>query len=120
MTAGRIAPDRHSKRPDSCCIFFKREGRSNAGHPAIAVAAVVGAEHILWGECGVAFMLATGEVAEEDIQRYLRERLANYKLPKALVFVEDFPLLPIGKIDKQALKSRASLIVKESLKDEIV
>ncbi|MEM8659906.1 MAG: class I adenylate-forming enzyme family protein [Pseudomonadota bacterium] len=84
-------------------------------HPAIAVAAVVGAEHTLWGECGVAFMLATGEVAEEDILRYLRERLANYKLPKALVFVEDFPLLPIGKIDKQALKSRASLIVKENL-----
>jgi acyl-CoA synthetase (AMP-forming)/AMP-acid ligase II len=43
---------------------------------------------------------------EEDLVRYCRERLAAYKVPKSIDFVDSFPLVPTGKVSKKDLRSR--------------
>lgn len=72
--------------------------------PGVSAAAVVSAPDPQWQEVGWAFVLSAGNVAEGDITAFLRQRLANYKIPKRIVIRADLPLLPIGKIDKQALR----------------
>ena len=50
--------------------------------------------------------LAMG-VTPEALEAHARTRLANYKIPKRFVLCADLPLLPIGKVDKIALKAKA-------------
>jgi acyl-CoA synthetase (AMP-forming)/AMP-acid ligase II len=75
-------------------------------HPNVAMAAVVAAPDPIWQEVGVAFVAPNGEIDAETLHRYCKERLANYKAPKRIIIEPNLPLLPIGKIDKQALKRR--------------
>ena len=80
-------------------------------HPAVAMAAVIGVSDHLYGEVGYAYILCDPEnrPEQEDLVRFCRERIANYKIPKRFVIAPDLPLLPIGKIDKQALKRAQQL-----------
>lgn len=85
-------------------------------HPDVAMAAVVAAPDPLWQEVGVAYVVGharidAGGLAADlaaDLERHCRARLANYKIPKRFVIEPALPLLPIGKIDKMALKQRAA------------
>jgi acyl-CoA synthetase (AMP-forming)/AMP-acid ligase II len=61
-----------------------------------------------WQEVGWAFVITRQPVSPEDLNTFARERLANYKRPKRFVIRDALPLLPIGKIDKQALKAAAT------------
>lgn len=76
-------------------------------HPAVALAAVVSVADPLWGESGVAYVIAEAGVTPEALEAHARTRLANYKIPKRFVLCADLPLLPIGKVDKIALKAKA-------------
>ncbi len=76
-------------------------------HPAITEAAVVGIADPVWGEVGVAFVIARGTVDEAQLQAHCRHRLANYKIPKRFVIAPDLPRLPVGKADKMALRRLA-------------
>lgn len=76
-------------------------------HPAIAAAAVVAVPDPLWQEVGIAFITANLPVDLGELDTFLRDRLANYKLPKSIVQATELPLLPIGKVDKAALRRRA-------------
>ena len=76
-------------------------------HPAITEAAVVGITDPVWGEVGVAFVIARGAVDEAELQAHCRHRLANYKIPKRFVIAPDLPRLPVGKVDKMALRRLA-------------
>lgn len=76
-------------------------------HPGVHGCAVVGIPDPLWDEVGVAFVIADSDVSESDILAHCRERLANYKLPKRIVLRRELPLLPIGKVDKVALRREA-------------
>ena len=78
-------------------------------HAAVDTAAVVGVPDPLWGEVGVAYVLARAPVQAETLLAHCRQRLANYKLPKRLYVVDALPLLPIGKVDKVALRQRAQI-----------
>jgi acyl-CoA synthetase (AMP-forming)/AMP-acid ligase II len=80
-------------------------------HPAVALAAVVSRPDPLWTEVGVAYVLTHQPATVEALQLHCRERLANYKIPKEFVLCDDLPLLPIGKVDKQALRRRAAAAV---------
>lgn len=74
-------------------------------HPAIAEAAVVAIPDEKWGEVGRA-CLALREGAdydETDFVDYLAEKLARYKLPREIVYLEALPKTAIGKIDKMSL-----------------
>jgi acyl-CoA synthetase (AMP-forming)/AMP-acid ligase II len=77
-------------------------------HPAIALAAVVSVDDPLWQEVGVAYVTLSEDVTSADLEAYCRGRLANYKIPKRVIIEANMPLLPIGKIDKVALKKRAA------------
>ncbi len=80
-------------------------------HRAVMVSAVVSRPDDLWGEVGVAFVMLDplhGMHADAaELERWCRDRLANFKIPKAFHIVAEMPLLPIGKIDKIELRRRA-------------
>jgi len=71
-------------------------------------------DHIMLGyaEVGHAFVVVDSgsTVTEEDLREHCRARLANYKVPKQFTIATELPLLPIGKIDKQALRGRLGAI----------
>ncbi|MDR3511668.1 MAG: class I adenylate-forming enzyme family protein [Caulobacteraceae bacterium] len=76
-------------------------------HPAVSLAAVVPIKDPLWAEVGVAYVIAASDATVESLEAHCRERLANYKIPKRFVLRRELPLLPIGKVDKIALKTLA-------------
>jgi acyl-CoA synthetase (AMP-forming)/AMP-acid ligase II len=77
-------------------------------HPEVAMAAVIGVADPLYQEVGHAFVMPhPGRApAVEDLERHCRGQLANYKVPKRFTVATELPMLPIGKVDKQALKAR--------------
>jgi acyl-CoA synthetase (AMP-forming)/AMP-acid ligase II len=77
-----------------------------AAHPAVARVAVVGLPDDHWGEAVTAFvMLRAGEAADEAaLIAFARERLAAYKTPKSVRFVEEIPLSAVGKPLRRALR----------------
>lgn len=78
-------------------------------HPDVEVAAVVPRPDPDFQEVGVAYVQArTGHNPDpETLRTWLRERLAGYKVPKEIIIHDALPLLPVGKIDKQTLKTMA-------------
>lgn len=76
-----------------------------AAHPQIAEAVVVGAPDDRWGEAVTAFVvLRSGELDAEAVIAFARERLAGYKLPKAVHAVAEMPKSPVGKPLRRAVR----------------
>jgi acyl-CoA synthetase (AMP-forming)/AMP-acid ligase II len=75
-------------------------------HPAVLECAVVGAPHEKWVEAVTAFVvLRSGKAASEDeLIEFTRERLASYKVPKSVRFIEQIPKSAVGKILRRALR----------------
>ena len=75
-------------------------------HPAVFETIVIGVPHEKWGEVPKALVvLKPGEkVTEEDIISHVREHLANYKAPKSVEFIDEFPKGGTGKILKRELR----------------
>jgi fatty-acyl-CoA synthase len=75
-------------------------------HPAVHMCAVIGVPDEKWGEVGKAFVILKPgmRATEEELLKFLRGRLARYKVPKHIEFVESLPLSPAGKILKRELK----------------
>jgi acyl-CoA synthetase (AMP-forming)/AMP-acid ligase II len=80
-------------------------------HPAIAMAAVIGVPDDLYGEVGHAYLLLRSDetAAEPDLTAWCKERLANFKVPKRFHLRRQLPMLPVGKIDKMALRREVGL-----------
>ncbi|MHB8642016.1 MAG: acyl-CoA synthetase [Gaiellaceae bacterium] len=74
-------------------------------HPAVGDAAVVGVADERWGEVGVAFVVAKSEVTEPELVEHCRERLAHYKVPKRVRFVDALPLSAMNKVLKDELRA---------------
>jgi len=113
----RLLGRRHEMFKSGGYSVFPREIEiALESHPAVAVAAVVAVPDPLYQEVGVAFVMQRvgHDLTPGALREYLRERLANYKIPKGLHIVTELPVLPIGKIDKGRLRAHASeLLVKE-------
>ncbi len=75
-------------------------------HPAVIEAAVVGIPSKRMGEEVKAFVVTSTLVEAEALMAYCRERLANYKTPAQIEFVDVLPRNTIGKIDKKELRKR--------------
>jgi fatty-acyl-CoA synthase len=75
-------------------------------HPAVLECAVVGAPHEKWVEAVTAFVvLRSGKAASEDeLVEFTRERLASYKVPKSVRFIEQIPKSAVGKVLRRALR----------------
>jgi len=44
-----------------------------------------------------------------ELIRWIRENMAAYKVPKKIIFIDEIPLTPVGKIDKKKLRAEALL-----------
>lgn len=80
-----------------------------ATHPAVAEVAVIGVPDDIYEERVVAIVRLLPDVqapTEEELTDYVRERLAGFKTPKAVQFVEDFPRTGVGKIQKTELREQ--------------
>jgi long-chain acyl-CoA synthetase len=79
-------------------------------HPKIREAAVVGVPHDEWGEeIGAAVVLHEGEeLSGEEVSAYVKERIAAYKYPRVVWFLDDLPKGPTGKILKREIEVPAS------------
>ncbi|HEU5382935.1 MAG TPA: amino acid adenylation domain-containing protein [Ktedonobacteraceae bacterium] len=74
-------------------------------HPALSAALVLAREDIPGDKRLVAYLtLATdSSVSPEELRRFLQDRLPAFMLPSAYIYLERFPLLPTGKIDRRSL-----------------
>lgn len=74
-------------------------------HADVAQAAVVAVPHPTFQEVGHGFVLpkAGASLTPEALKAFLRERIADYKIPKSWSILPAFPFLPNGKVDKRAL-----------------
>ncbi|MFB7574288.1 acyl-CoA synthetase [Streptomyces sp. NPDC056165] len=75
-------------------------------HPQVTEAAVVGLPDERWLEAVTAFVVPCGEVTEADLIAHAREKLASFKTPKKVIFVEALPRNASGKILKRELRDR--------------
>jgi len=76
-------------------------------HPAVREAAVIGVPDDRWGEVPRAFVsLVPGADADEaELIAWVRDRLAGFKVPKAVVVLAELPKGGTGKVQKQTLRS---------------
>lgn len=78
-------------------------------HPRIREASVVGVPDERYGTVAVAFLVPVESAFDtSELSAFLVGRIANYKHPKRYHQVEELPRLPVGKIDKAALRARAA------------
>lgn len=78
-------------------------------HPAIAEAGVVGIADPDWGETPVAFLVVRpgSAVTADEVNAFLVDRLASYKRPSRIEFVQELPRGMAGKLLRRVLKERA-------------
>jgi fatty-acyl-CoA synthase len=78
-------------------------------HPAINAASVVGLPDARLSEVAVAFVqLAAGcTLSEQEVIAHCRGRVASFKIPRHVLFVDEFPMTSSGKVQKVKLRERA-------------
>jgi acyl-CoA synthetase (AMP-forming)/AMP-acid ligase II len=78
-------------------------------HPAVHAASVVGLPDARLSEVAVAFVqLAAGcALTEHEVIEHCRGRVASFKIPRHVVFVDEFPMTSSGKVQKVKLRERA-------------
>ena len=77
-------------------------------HPRVRESAVVGADNPISGQTIKAYVVlhpqeGGGDLTSREMVAFCRERLAHYKVPRHVEFVDEFPRSPIGKILKHQL-----------------
>jgi acyl-CoA synthetase (AMP-forming)/AMP-acid ligase II len=77
-------------------------------HPAVLEAAIIGIPDEEWGEIVKAIIVLKGGemVTENDIIEFCRGKIARYKIPKSVDFLDNLPKLGSGKISKRILKEK--------------
>lgn len=79
-------------------------------HPAVHMCAVIGLPDPKWGEAGKACVVLKPNqtMTEAELLKFMSERLAKYKVPKSVTFMEALPISAAGKILKRELHDQFS------------
>jgi fatty-acyl-CoA synthase len=77
-----------------------------AGHEAVEEAAVIGVDDEKFGQRLKAFVVVRNgkNVSEDDLKGHVKSNLANYKTPREVVFLDELPRNPTGKVLKRDLE----------------
>ena len=77
--------------------------------------AVVGMPHEKWGESPHAFVVlkARKTVSEDELKQHVRDRLAHFKTPQKVSFVDELPKTATGKVQKFVLRQHAPGITRQ-------
>jgi long-chain acyl-CoA synthetase len=76
------------------------------GHPAVGDVVVIGVPDDEWGEAVKAIVEPREPVSADEIIAWSRERLAHYKCPRTVDFIESMPRDENGKVRKRELRDR--------------
>lgn len=78
-------------------------------HPKVKDVQVVGVPSEKYGEEVMAFIQIKqgNSITEEELKEYCREKIARYKIPKYIAFIEEYPITASGKIQKYKLRELA-------------
>lgn len=87
-------------------VYPSEVERAMTEHPHVAQCAVLGLPDPEWGEAVTAFVVTDGgNVAEPLLLQHCRQRLAGYKTPKRVEFVDRLPRNAMGKVQKAQLRA---------------
>jgi fatty-acyl-CoA synthase len=77
-----------------------------ASHAAVEEAAVIGVDDEKFGQRLKAFVVVRGgqDVTEDELKGHIKDNLANYKVPREVVFLDELPRNPTGKVLKRELE----------------
>lgn len=81
---------------------------------AILECAAVGVPHEDFGEAVIVAAVAIGECGEDEVIEMCKDRLANYKVPKRVLFVDELPRNVMGKIQKAELRRRFKAVLAQT------
>jgi acyl-CoA synthetase (AMP-forming)/AMP-acid ligase II len=75
-------------------------------HPKIDTVTVIGVPDKQWGSVVRAVIqLTPGETMEaNDVMDYCRDKMAGYKIPRSVVFIDETPISPVGKVLRQQVR----------------
>ncbi len=80
-------------------------------HPKILEAAVIGLPHPKWDERPVVYAVARpefrGQVTQEEVIEFLKDKVARWWLPDEVRFIDEVPKTSVGKFDKKVLRASA-------------
>ncbi len=86
-------------------VFPNEIEEAVAGMPGVIESACVGVLHEATGEAVKLFVVKSdASIDEDDVRAFCRERLAGYKVPKQVLFLEELPKSAVGKILRRELK----------------
>ncbi|UQX10809.1 long-chain-fatty-acid--CoA ligase FadD2 [Candidatus Mycobacterium methanotrophicum] len=80
-----------------------------SGHPDVVEATAIGVEDKEWGQRLRAFVVKKPDASldEDTVKHYVRDHLARYKVPREVIFLDELPRNPTGKILKRELRDIA-------------
>jgi long-chain acyl-CoA synthetase len=89
-------------------VYAREVEEAIKSHPKIKEVGVVGVKDIKVGQNVKAFVVlesdARGNLSEEDIREFCKDKLASYKIPKIVEFVGEIPKTDIGKVSRRDLR----------------
>jgi fatty-acyl-CoA synthase len=79
-------------------------------HPAVADVQVIGVPDTRYGEelCAWITVRPAATLDEDTVRAYCRERLAHFKVPRYVLFVEEFPMTVTGKVQKFKMREEST------------
>lgn len=89
-------------------IYPAEVERAIAEHPAVSEVAVIGVPHERWGEvpAAVVVLRADHQVSARELMLFLRDRIADFKIPTKYDFVDVLPRNPTGKVLRRVLREQ--------------